>query len=573
MLSPDGRFTIVFNGEIYNFRQLRGELQSKGYVFQSDCDTEVILAAFYEWGCNCANRFIGMFALAIWDSQEERLSLCRDRVGVKPLYFGWDGDTLWFGSEMKALIAFRHFEPSIDMQSLGEYFQFGHISAPRSIFQRVQKLLPGHWLQLDRSEKEPAVMPYWSLTDLIPGDSHERPEEELAEELEELLISAFKYRMVSDVPVGIFLSGGIDSSIVAAILQRHSSSSVHTFTIGFSDEDCDESSWARMVAESIGSNHTEYILGLEKARELIPSLPKLYDEPFADSSGIPTYMVSKLAADSVKVVLSADGGDELFGGYNSYRFVPKRLNQIARKPAWLRRLAGTILSATPMPTLAKITTSVNLGRSDFHSRLLRKLIKLEALLPDASPADVFRVTQTHWMPKELEELLGSPYINPREDVNHFDGKFEEQMMLWDFHHYLPDDIMVKVDRATMAASIEGREPLLDHRLIEFAYQLPLKYRLGPLGPKHLLRKVLYKYVPKELIDRPKQGFAIPINQWMRANNGALAESLVDSASPITKVLSHKVVLREVSMLRKFGVNETRVWQLLMLENWLNEYGL
>jgi len=574
MKSHDGRFIMVFNGEVYNFREIRKELVEKGHQFESDGDSEVVLASFQQWGKECVHHFIGMFAFAVWDIQEQKLLLCRDRVGVKPLYYGWNGRVFWFGSEVKALLSFKHWEPSINMQALGEFFQFGDISAPRSIFDNVSKLQPGHWLEIDRSLEGPVTSKYWSVLDVLSSlGAHKKSEEELVDELEELLISAFKYRMVSDVPVGVFLSGGIDSSIVAAILQKHSIQQIHTFTIGFEDKACDESGWARKVADHIGSKHTEYKLGLDKAKEIIPRLPQLYDEPFADSSGIPTFMVSSLAAKDVKVVLSADGGDELFGGYNSYKLVPQRLKQISRRPYWVRALVGKGLSMIPMPILAKGLNAISFGEANLPSRLLRKCIKLETLLPDVTPADVFRVTQTHWMPKEIDQLFGSHYINPRVDIDHFPGCFEEQMTLWDFHHYLPDDIMVKVDRATMGASIEGREPLLDHRLIEFAFRLPLKYRIGKLGQKHLLRKVLYKYVPRELIDRPKMGFGIPINQWMRANDASLASSLLQPDSSVCRLLNRNVVEQEVSLLKKSGVNETRVWQLLMLEKWMKEYGL
>jgi len=570
MKSSDGRFVMVFNGEVYNFREIRKVLEEKGYQFESDSDSEVVLASFQQWGCDCVDRFIGMFAFAIWDIQEQKMWLCRDRVGVKPLYYGWDGQTFWFGSEMKALLAFKHWTPDVNKQALGEFFQYGYIAPPRSIFENIYKLTPGHWLELNSSSSEPIIRQYWSVLD-SSSESTDKSEEELIDELEELLISAFKYRMVSDVPVGVFLSGGIDSSIVAAILQKHSGQQIQTFTIGFDDKGCDESQWAKKVADHIGTNHTEFILSLDKAKEIIPTLPKLYDEPFGDPSGIPTSMVSSLAGKEVKVVLSADGGDELFVGYSSYVLNPVRLRKISSLPYWIRWMTGKALSLIPITTLTKILSVVSMGSPELPSKLLRKVVKLKTVLPNVSPSDVFQASESYWAPSEVSKLIDDNYEDPRPSVEDYTGSFEEQMALWDFHHYLPEDIMTKVDRATMGVSIEGREPLLDHRLIEFAFRLPLKYRIGSLGQKHLLRKVLYKYVPRDFIDRPKQGFTIPINKWMRANDSALADSLLKDDSPLAKYLNMGVVKDEVALLKKSGVNESRVWFLFVLDQWMREY--
>jgi len=570
MKSRNDRFIMVFNGEVYNFREIRSELIEKGYSFFSDSDSEVVLASFQEWGHESVHRFIGMFAIAIWDDEEKRLFLFRDRVGVKPLYYGWDGHTFWFGSEMKALLAFRHWTPEINKQAMGEFLQYGYIAPPRSIFKQVSKLIPGHWLEVNSTSAEQIIRQYWSLLD-ASSESTDKNEEELADELEKLIISAFQYRMVSDVPVGVFLSGGIDSSIVAAILQKHSGQQIQTFTIGFEDKKCDESEWAKKVADHIGTCHTEFSLDLDKSKELIPKLPGFYDEPFGDPSSIPTLMVASLAGRDVKVVLSADGGDELFAGYSSYILNPERLKRISNLPYWLRWLMGKGLSLLPIAYLAKILSSTSIFSKELPSDLLRKAMKLEAVLPDVTPSDVFQASESYWLPSEVNKLIGGGYEDPRSPVEHYSGGYEEQMALWDFHHYLPEDIMTKVDRATMAVSIEGREPLLDHRLIEFAFRLPLKYRIGKLGQKHLLRKVLYKYVPRNLIDRPKQGFTIPINKWMRDGNASLANSLLSDDSSLGKYLDMSVVKDEVDLLKKSGVNETRVWFLFVLDQWLREY--
>ncbi len=571
MVSADGRYVLVFNGEVYNFREIREELEGKGFQFKGSGDSEVVLSAFQAWGNACVYRFIGMFAFAVWDEKEQRMSLFRDRVGVKPLYYGWDGKVLWFGSELKALRAFWHWQPDINHQALGEFFQYGYIAAPRSIYRQVSKVMPGHWLEISRQKPEPALHRYWSVLDAVAQGLLQASEDELTDQLEDLLISAFRYRMVADVPVGVFLSGGIDSSIVAAILQKHAGQQIHTFTIGFEDKTCDESGWAKKVASHLGTRHTEYILGLDKAREIIPKLPQLYDEPFGDSSGIPTSMVSSLAREEVKVVLSADGGDELFGGYTSYALNPARLKAIAGKPYWLRWLAGKGLSAMPVTAMAKVMGAASLaGSSESPSKLLRKMIKLMSVLPDVTPSAVFHASQAHFMPLEIDRLIGG-YEDPRRPVGVYSGSFEEQMTQWDFQHYLPDDIMTKVDRATMGVSLEGREPLLDQRLIEFAFRLPLHLRIGKLGQKHLLRKVLYRYVPRILIDRPKQGFSIPINRWMREDNARMVQGLLSSESSLNGVLNQEMVHREVNLLRKTGVNETRVWLMFVLGKWMDIY--
>lgn len=573
MFSEDGRFVLVFNGEVYNFAEIRKKLENRGFRFHGSGDSEVVLAAFQAWGTDCVHHFIGMFAFAIWDGYARKLYLCRDRVGVKPLYYAWDKKVFWFGSELKALRAFRHWTPEINRQALGEFLQYGYIAAPRTIYQSVHKLLPGNWLEISARDPAPRLHRYWSVLDAVSKGPLQGREDELVDQLEELLISAFRYRMVADVPVGVFLSGGIDSTTVAAILQKYSGQQIHTFTIGFEESGYDESSWAKKIAEYLGTRHTEYILSLDKAREIIPRLPQLYDEPFGDSSSIPTSMVSALARQDVKVALSADGGDELFGGYTSYVLNPTRLQAIADKPFWLRWLVGKGLSAMPMMVMARVISAASLaGSSELPSKWLRKMIKLESVLPDVTPSAVIRASQAHFMPSEIDRLIGG-YVDPRSPVEIYPGNFEEQMMLWDFHHYLPDDILTKVDRATMGVGLEGREPLLDHRLIEFAFRLPLHLRIGTLGQKHLLRKVLYRYVPRELIDRPKQGFSIPINKWLRSNCASMVQEMIELDSSLMGLLELEMVRREVKLLRKAGVNETRVWMIFLLHKWVNHVNL
>jgi len=566
MVSNDGRYAMVFNGEVYNFREIRKELEDKGFRFHGSGDSEVVLAAFQAWGAECVHHFIGMFAFAVWDEQEQQLALFRDRVGVKPLYYGWDGQVFWFGSELKALRTFQHWSPEINKQALGEFFQYGYIAAPRSIYRNISKLLPGHWLKLEKKNPDPVVQRYWSLLDTAAQGPMRANEDDLAGQLEDLLVSAFRYRMVSDVPVGVFLSGGVDSSLVAALLQAHSGQTIHTFTLGFREKEYDESRWAKQIANHLGTRHTEYILGQDEATSILPRLADIYDEPFGDPSALPTYLIAELTKQDVKVALSADGGDEMFGGYAYYSRLPEQYARMQRIPHWLREAAASSYSKIPFSAMSAMAST---GALLCASRMVRKVWQLGDVLPDCTPQKLFSSSRSYWFPREIDGLL-SGYQDPYSGADTYPGTFEEQMMLWDMHHYHPDDILVKVDRATMAVGLEGREPLLDHRLIEFAFRLPLEYRLGELGSKHILRKILYKYVPKEMIERPKQGFALPISKWVQGEFGeAMREEILQSCEQ--SGLNPRLVRRELQVSRKTGENSTRVWLLYIYVSWFQKW--
>ena len=550
MVSGDGRYVVVFNGEIYNFAEIRARLESLGHTFTGSGDTEVILHAFREWGSDAVKQFIGMFALALWDEHEKVLELVRDRVGVKPLYFGWDGKTFCFASELKALRAFRHWSPAIDRQSLGEFLQYGYVPDDRSIYRGVWKLRPGHRLRI-REGEEPVVEAYWSVLDALEtplsGD-----DAAIEAELEALLIDAFRYRMVSDVPVGVYLSGGVDSSLVTALLARHYDQSIRTFTIGFAEKSHDESRWAKKVAEHCGTSHTEYILGPREALEIAKDWGSLFDEPFADSSAIPTLLVSRLASREVKVVLSADGGDELFSGYNAYNGVFKRLDRLERLPGWA-------------PEAARAGMALLAPASRWAPA--RKLHHWNEMFKDPTPRGLINVAMSHWYPEQIRNLLGH-YDGPGE-LRSYPGDPAKQISLRDYHHYLPGDILTKVDRMTMAVSIEGRDPLLDHRLAEFAFRLPPHLRRGTLGPKHVLKKILYRYVPRNLVERPKKGFGIPKGMWLR---GELRELVQDFLAPErirqAGIMDAKLVDRAV---KDFYAGKTSLavplWFLLTFEMW------
>ncbi len=577
MLSPDCRHVIAYNGEVYNFRELRKDLEAEGHRFRTEGDTEVVLAALAAWGVEVAvRRFIGMFAIALWDKAERRLVLVRDRLGVKPLYYGWDGRNLCFGSELKALRAYRHWQPEIDQAALAEYFQFGYINAPRSIYRNVFKLPPGHWLEL-RQGRTPAVRRYWTVLDALATPLRES-EDELAEQLEALMVDAFRLRMVADVPVGMFLSGGIDSSMVTALLQKHHGN-VHTFTIGFKEDKYDESRHARRVAEYLGTNHTERILETEEAKRILPQWGDLYDEPFADSSGIPTYLVSKVAGEQVKVVLSADGGDELFSGYSNYANVLLLQSVRERIPSAIRRVLSPILRHLPLDAvdLFLLASPLPIEMKDaFRHKLVRRARRArDNYLVSGTPGLLYEAcTSPYWHGETLHHLVGGAPGHGRELSDDYPGMFAEQMCLWDLHNYLPGDILAKVDRATMAASIEGREPLLDHRLVEFAFRLPLNLRRGALGPKHLLRKLLYKHVPQEMVDRPKMGFGIPLLKWMRADLNHLLGDYLDPQSIRSQGLFDPTVVSRSVRAFQAGDGEVvnRLWSLLAFQMWHRRWG-
>jgi len=567
MRSPDNSLTMVFNGEIYNFAVVRAELEDLGHRFRSSGDSEVLLAALQEWGVKAVDKFVGMFAIAVWNERERRLTLIRDRMGVKPLYYAWDGSRFWFGSELKALRAFREWRAEIDRDAVGEFLQFGYISAPRSIYRNVGKLLPGHWLELGEVG-EPVAHRYWSP---VPQEAPlEGSEESIEQRLELLMVDAFRYRMVADVPVGLFLSGGIDSTLVAALLTRYGGGELRTFTIGFDDPRYDESKWAKRVAQHLGTKHTEQIVTARDMLGVMHEWADLYDEPFGDQSGVPTYLVSKMARRHVKVALSADGGDELFSGYSHYGVVLEREQALARVPTFARQAIASL----PVDFLSRASRLVPRASHSIRRNFVERVEKLHRLFPALDRGTMYDLAMSFWTPWEISTLLGRQTA-ARERVAADD--FADQMSLTDMRHYLPDDILVKVDRTTMAAGLEGREPLLDHRLVEFAMRLPLSMRRGELGTKHLVRKILYRHVPRELIDRPKQGFAIPLGKWLRGELAPLLDQYLEPRRvKDAGIFDPDVVRRAVANFREGGpANERldvqKVWLLLAFEMWRSRW--
>ena len=581
MVSATDRYTIVFNGEIYNHLALRAELAKSGIVplWKGHSDTETLLAAIEAWGLlETIKRCVGMFAIALWDSRTKELSLAVDRMGEKPLYYGWQKDgtdqTLLFGSELAALEAHPSFKAPIDRGSLCLLLRHSYIPAPHTIFQGIAKLEPGTIVTL--SHEKPSVRPeaYWSLAD-VARDGLKNPFKgsvtEAKSKLEGLLTDALSGQMMADVPIGAFLSGGIDSSTIVALMQEQSSRPIQTFTIGFNDEAFDEAVFAKEVAAHLKTDHTELYVSPAQAIDVIPSMAQFYSEPFADSSQIPTYLVSKMARSKVTVSLSGDGGDELFCGYNRYSYSDLVFKRLSKIPRFARSIGGDILqSLTPetwdlvghiVPGLGKIR---NFGD---------KVHKGAQVLDSSTIDDVYMGLVSQNVSPELWVLGGAePLTNlTRSDIN-LDGLNDiEKMMASDTISYLPGDILVKLDRATMAASLEGRVPFLDHRVVEFAWQLPFDYKLRGGVTKWILREILYQRVPKSLIERPKAGFGIPIDAWLRGPLRGWAESLLNEGR-LTKegYFQPKVVATAWQRHLSGAVNlGHQLWPVLMFQDWLS----
>jgi len=571
MRTDDGRLVMVFNGEVYNFAEIRAELSLKGHSFRGTGDSEVILAAFHEWGVHAAvARFVGMFAIALWDQQLKKLTLLRDRLGVKPLYYGWNGRTLWFGSELKALREYRHWRPAISNDALADYFRFSYIAAPRCIYKGIAQLEPGHALELVAGGS-PTIERYWGLGESL-GREWADDDDTLEQRLEALMSDAFNLRMISDVPVGVFLSGGIDSSIVTAMLKRDGPP-VRTFTIGFDDSRFNEAPFAERVAQHLGTQHTTQIVREDDALRVLAGWGDLFDEPFGDASGIPTLLVSRLAAQHVKVVLSADGGDELFAGYSSYAAVASRMRS-AQRHSPVVRAARDVAATLPWERFDALLAKRSASADPDHSRSRAMALRLRYLRETnrlTTPGSQFEhvLTSQYWHDGELSTLLGADFGRSRRTSDEYPGGPGEQMCRWDLDYYLSSNVLTKVDRTTMSLSIEGREPLLDHRLVEFAFSLPFHLRRGELGSKHLLRKVLYRHVPRELVDRPKAGFTPPIGRWMSGALRPLLDHHLGHRHVTDQGIFDPAMVRTVRQRFEAGdpYSVQRVWLLLAFQLW------
>ncbi len=577
MSSLSGRYTVSFNGEIYNFATLRGELVSLGASFRGCSDTEVILAACDIWGIPCTlSRLVGMFALAIWDEAKQALCLARDRIGIKPLFYSVVDGELTFASELRPLVVWRGKLPSISVPGLTEFLRFGYVPGPASIFESVSKLLPGTFVRFCSGVlSEP--QPYWRLADAILAGTENAfdDEAEAIDALDQRLRDAVASHMVSDVPLGAFLSGGIDSSTVVALMQAQSSRPVKTFSIGFSEASHNEAVYAKAVAAHLGTEHTEFYVADADVRAVIPLLPDIYDEPFADASQIPTFLLAQLARKSVTVALTGDGGDELFGGYNRYIFVSEFWNRLQKLPVDIRKLAaGALAGLTPKAWDRVFHVLEPLLPRHLQPPLPgQKMHKIAAVLRSASLQELHTRLISQWSNPQcvLHANFRCKSVLPPRDllVGMPSMAAPAQQMAWDTQAYLVDDILTKVDRATMRVGLEARVPFLDHRMVEFAWRLPLAMKLRNGVGKRLLRELLYRYVPKEILERPKMGFSVPIDEWLRGPLREWAEAYL-SADRL-----HAAGFFDVNMVRqtwaahisKSANRGGQLWVILMFQSW------
>ncbi len=561
MHSASGRYIIAFNGEIYNHGELRKILTKSGYVvaWKGHSDTETLLACIEQWGIEkTLQATVGMFAIALWDTYDRTLILARDRLGEKPLYWGWQDDVLLFGSELKALKAHPAFSADIDRQALTLYLRHNYVPAPYSIYKNIEKLMPGHYVCISMGQNRASVepIPYWSFNRMVEAGVKTRLETDASatiDALEAQLTDSISNQMLADVPLGAFLSGGVDSSLVVGLMQKQSSRPVKTFTIGFSDAGFNEAEHAMAVSRYLGTDHTEIYIQSKDALEVIPDLPSIYCEPFADSSQIPTFLVSKLARQQVTVALSGDAGDELFGGYNPYQFAPRLWSNLSRVPLSLRRVASRSLK-----TLA----------------LKGRVEKLIDILDSPNREDFYRQIVSHWREPSKVVIGGIEPVTLLSTLTASPAtrSYEEWMMAMDAQTYMVDDILVKVDRAAMANSLETRVPLLDHRVVEFAWRIPLNMKIRNGVGKWVLREVLYRHVPRELIERPKKGFSIPVASWLRGPLREWSESLLNERRLRQEGFFHPEPIRkcwEQHISRKAD-HSSKLWGILMFQAWLEE---
>jgi asparagine synthase (glutamine-hydrolysing) len=582
MLSSDGRFALVYNGELYNFQELRADLEAHGHIFRGNSDSEVLLEACAAWGIKqTVRRCLGMFAFGLWDRQEHCLTLVRDRIGIKPLYWARFGQVFLFGSELKALRAHPCFETQLDRNMVIPFLRYNYIPAPHSIYRDVYKLEPGCILQV-RSQHEPHITRYWDLNHVVEqgadaplqvdiGQTRDQLKKLALDQLETLLSDAVQRRMVADVPLGAFLSGGIDSSTIVALMQQHSSRPIKTFTIGFQEAARDESPHAQQIARHLGTDHQTLVVEPSHAVDLLPRIPIWYDEPFADTSQVPTCFVSYLARQEVTVALSGDGGDELFAGYKRYLKAAQLWSRFSQVPPPLRaalaQATGLLppflenvqsLAPKPLSRLVKhthqLTRALLLNTADLHDRQLwRRWEDPASLVIDADANGAHKSYLTH-------------HTTPSLDI-------VSQMQFLDTLSYLPDNNLTKVDRASMGVSLEVRVPLLDHRIVEFTWTLPAHMKIHNGQGKWLLRQLLYKYVPRELVERPKQGFGVPLSAWLRGPLREWAEDLLSE-----RALCQTGVFKPALVRRKWtehiaGTSDSKrqLWNVLMFQAWHNQW--
>lgn len=568
IFSSCARYVIAYNGEVYNFGSIRQDLEREGKTFRSQTDTETIVEACAAWGLpKTLQRLNGMFAFALWDRKNRTLSLVRDRLGIKPLYYGRFGTTIVFGSELKALVAHPAFRKEIDRDSLALFFRHGYIPSPYTIYKGVRRLPPGHTLTLSGTDDALESVPYWSAKSLEPFEDGQFSDAEATSHLDTLLRDAVRLQMVSDVPLGAFLSGGVDSSTVVALMQAQSKQRIRTFSIGFEEKDYNEADYASAVAKYLGTDHVNLYISPDQVAESVQKLPEMYDEPFADSSQIPTHLLSKLTREHVTVSLSGDGGDELFGGYNHYQQLDRRWRMLSRVPRSFLELG------------AKAVNSFLLSPDVYHNggsyRMWTTFRNIPGILESRSPESLSHHCLSHWRAPAAVVTDSFEPITVFTDEDQWTKTSDplHRMMYLDLVTYLPDDILTKLDRASMAVSLEARVPLLDHRVVEFAMQLPPTLNFRNQKGKWLLRQVLQRYVPKKLYDRPKMGFSVPIGAWLRGTLRPWAEELLGEHLDAQTGLLDAASIQQKWIEHVNGDNEwsQQLWSVLMFLSWYRRW--
>jgi asparagine synthase (glutamine-hydrolysing) len=581
MFSADGRQVITFNGEIYNHAAIRANLESEApQDWRGHSDTEVLLSAIHHWGLKAAlDQCVGMFAFALWDRKKKSLTLARDRIGEKPLYYARIGHSFVFASELKALYLHPAWAQNVDRNSLALLMRHGYVPAPYTIFKGIYKLRPGHVLMLEQGAEEPRTEVYWSAfaaAERGRATPFSGTPEQAVDELDSLLGQSLDGQMMADVPLGAFLSGGIDSSTIVALMQSKSSQPIRTFTIGFNVAGYNEAEHAKKVAKHLGTNHTELYVTEQEALEVIPNLPKVYCEPFADPSEIPTYLISQLARRDVKVSLSGDAGDELFSGYTRYGLTERLWSRLSIVPRGLRGVAAN-MATLPSPALYDRLANPLMQlmpKRQRQDRIGDKIHKAAGILSLQTVDEVYQRLCSQWSSPENFVIGSQPYPSMHsglEPLPHLSGSVE-RMMYIDMMSYLPDDILVKVDRAAMAVGLETRVPLLDHRIVEFAFTLPLAISRREGTTKWPLRQLLYRHVPKSLIDRPKMGFGIPIDSWLRGVLRDWAEDLLNESRLRREGYFRPEPIRQAwdDHLSGRRNNQYLLWNILMFQAWLLE---
>ena len=560
---------LIFNGEIYNYTEVRQRLSEMGHQFSTHSDSEVILHSWREWGPEAIHQWHGMFAIAMFDERSNEVICIRDRAGVKPYYYYWQDDLFLFGSELKSLIKHPQFKKVISRDAVASFLQYGYVSHPHSIYQHTFKIPPGHLLRFELSTKKFQLQQYWNVYDYYNKPKLDISLEEAIDVTEKKLEKAFQYRMVADVPVGVFLSGGYDSSCVTALLQKNSTEKIKTFTIGTTDQKLNEAPFAKQIAAHLGTDHTEYYCTPEEALNIIPELPHYFDEPFADSSAIPTILVSRLARKKVTVALSADAGDEIFAGYNRYDYISKYGQKISSIPKPVRKMA-----VAAMENISSENIPYFRNQQNFHSRY----DKLKNLLADPSPSELLKNLSQVFTDKEINQIFShkvSPLLtahSSKELLSGYDDPLS-YMMAIDYQTYMVDDILQKVDRATMSVSLEGREPFLDQDIIEWAAQLPSHYKYHKGIKKYILRQIVHRHLPQSMMERPKMGFGIPIETWLSNELRELVEDYLGEDQLKKHGLFNVGVVRNTVKDFFNGRKEKhlKVWYLLMFQMWYRQW--